>query len=473
MRRTHLGARGAGGARTALPSLTPLWGLPWGLPWGLLCALLCAPLCALLCAPAARATPRMSLTAGTPCVGCHFSPNGGGGRTELGWGAMSKVGALTYDQLALAPLHAQESNTLLDGQLSVGFDARLQWARLGGPEYGPTGAVVYPDLTMIPMQLQPYLAVKPTHDLTLYGSFQPGSGLRDGDPLTQVYPGMSAFEAWGMYSLGGDKPYVRVGLFQPTFGVREDDHTILVRGDAANRRVPVIPPNFRELGVEVGYQPRRWLRAEVGVFEVRHLNESLNREGTPQLPGVLRNSNALWPVAAVARVTALPQFTFGGAAAPKAADEFADDFADDFGAPSAPAAPPAPPVTLNAWVGGSAYASGDFLMLNGFAGAGLSGGLSVVAEAMWSKRTIMYRQLNTHFGLKYALRDWAVLGGRVERAQTHSTTTLLDEVAVTWQYVAGVELFVLPYLEVRPEYRLVDNFDHRFGQATVQVHLFY
>ena len=33
----------------------------------------------------AQATPRMSLTAGTPCSGCHYSPNGGGGRTELGW----------------------------------------------------------------------------------------------------------------------------------------------------------------------------------------------------------------------------------------------------------------------------------------------------------------------------------------------------------------------------------------------------
>ena len=439
---------------------------------------LCA-LCALstLCAlagltPTASAVPRMSLTAGTPCAGCHFSPNGGGGRTDLGWGSMSKVGALTYDQLGLSALHEQKSNALLNEVISVGFDARLQWARLGSPEYGPTGAVTYPDLTMIPMQLQPYLALKPTHDLTVYGSFQPGSGLRDGDPITQVYPGMTAFEAWAMYSLGGDKPYVRVGLFQPTFGVREDDHTILIRGDAANRRVPVIPPNFREIGVEVGYQPLRWLRAEVGVFDTTNIDAVLNAFGTPQLV-VGEKPNALWPVAAVGRVTVLPQFTFGGAAPQAVKDEFADDFADDFGTPATPAAPPSPPTTLNTWLGASTYASGDFIMLNGFAGAGLSNGLSVVAEAMWSKRTIMHRQLNTHFGLKYALKDWAVLSGRVERAQTHRTTRELDEVAVTWQYVAGMELFVLPYVEVRPEYRLVDTFDYRFGQATVQVHFFY
>ena len=58
----------------------------------------------------AHCTPRQSLTAGTPCSGCHFSPNGGGGRTELGWGSMNKVGALTYDSLGLSALHNQKSN---------------------------------------------------------------------------------------------------------------------------------------------------------------------------------------------------------------------------------------------------------------------------------------------------------------------------------------------------------------------------
>ena len=58
----------------------------------------------------AYSTPRQSLTAGTPCSGCHFSPNGGGGRTELGWGSMNKVGAFTYDNLGLNALHNQKSN---------------------------------------------------------------------------------------------------------------------------------------------------------------------------------------------------------------------------------------------------------------------------------------------------------------------------------------------------------------------------
>ena len=52
------------------------------------------------------------------------------------------------------------------------------------------------------------------------------------------------------------------------------------------------------------------------------------------------------------------------------------------------------------------------------------------------------------------MKDWIVFHGRVERAQTERVTTdILDEVAVTWQYVVGMEFFPLPYLEIRPEYR--------------------
>ena len=78
------------------------------------------------------------------------------------------------------------------------------------------------------------------------------------------------------------------------------------------------------------------------------------------------------------------------------------------------------------------------------------------------------------FSLNYAWRNWrSILNARVERGQTQLLTDSLDEVAVAWQYVAGLEFFPVPYMEIRPEYRLVDTFDYRFGQATLQVHLFY
>lgn len=419
-----------------------------------------------------EATPRMSLTAGTPCSGCHFSPNGGGGRTELGWGSMNTVGAVSYDQIGLKALHEQESNTLFE-TVVLGFDARLQWARLGRPEYDANNQVSYPDLTMIPMQLQPYLGIKPTHSLTLYGTFMPGPGLMDGDPIKQVYPGMSSYEAWAMYSLNHGTINLRAGKLQPTFGIRHDDHTIMIRGDGLNRRIPLIPPNFTELGLDISYQPVRWLRADLSVVDTTNLYASLNREGVPPLEGQAKGSapNVLSPVASTARVMWIPQFTLGGSNA-DAEDDFGDgdDFGDDFDETPTEISKP---VVLNAWLGGSVYYSGDFTMLNGFFAAGIDRGLTLMGELMWSKRTIYYRQFNMQLGLSYALRNWISFHTRLERAQTHMLTTKIDEVGVTKQYVLGAEFFILPYVELRPEYRLSENLDYRFGFASIQLHMFY
>jgi hypothetical protein len=396
---------------------------------------------------------------------------------------MNTAGAFTYGDLGVTSLHEQEHNGFADELVTLGFDMRVQWARLGAPSYDANNQVTYPELSAIPMQLQPYLTIKPHHSVTLYGSFMPGPDLfnRDGgawEPDKQVYRGMSAYEGWARYSTQDASFSARAGLMQPTFGIRHDDHTILIRGDARDRRTPLIPPNFVELGAELSYQPTRWFRADLGVFDNSNLNASLNHAGVPPLSAdATGDPNELGAVAANARVMLMPQFTFGG---PKASegdgfddfDDFGEDVGDDVEENNAPQAPKLP-LVVHTWLGGSAYASGDFMMLNGFVGLGTDTGWALIAEAMWSKRTIFYRQLNTHVNLSYDVQSWLVLNARVERAQTHSATNLLDEVAVTWQTVAGARLFVLPYVEVRPEYRLVDNLDYRFGQATVQLHMFY
>lgn len=415
-----------------------------------------------------NATPRQSLTAGTPCVGCHFSPNGGGGRTELGWGSMQKVGALSYKSIGLSALEDQESNQIAE-LASVGIDIRVQGARLGNPST-VDGQVNYPDLSWIPMQFQPYLAMNPIDGLTLYGSVMPGPDATSGDLTTQVYAGMSAFEWWGSYSLGATAPTIRVGQFQPTFGIRHDDHTLLLRGDALKRRFPIIPPNFTELGAEMSYQPMRWLRMEFGGFSTRQLQEVFDSRAADE--PISLNDYAL-----VSRVSFLPQFTLGGSGSEDGfgEDGFGDDgFGDDdFGSPSEPVLP----TVINTWFGASSYLSNQFHMINAFMGLGSNKGLSGVAELSFRDNPNVaqktFQQLNTMFGLNYAFKNWLVFNARVERGQTQRLTESLDEVAVAWQYVAGLEFFPLPGVELRPEYRLIDTLDYRFGQATLQVHLFY
>lgn len=411
-----------------------------------------------------QATPRQSLTAGTPCSGCHFSPNGGGGRTDLGWGSMNKVGAFNYESIGLKALHDQKSNKIVN-LASVGFDLRLQGARLGSPTYTPDGAITYPDMTWIPMQFQPYLAIKPIDSLTIYGSVLPGPNIGGGDISTQVYPGMSAYEWWASYSFGATAPTLRIGKFQPTFGIRHDDHTILLRGDALNRRSPIIPPNFTEIGAEVGYQPMRWFRVEVGGFQSTLLQEVFDARNVSE-------KIDLAPYSVVSRVTFMPQFSFGGAET--SMDDDFDDF-DDFD--ESEPTEPALPTVLNTWFGASSYLSKQFHMLNGFVGIGSNKGLSTVAEVSFrdnpNQSQKKFQQFNTMFGVNYAWQQWLVFNARVERGQTQLLTNAVDEVAVAWQYVVGLEFFPLPFIELRPEYRLVDTLDYRFGQATLQVHLFY
>lgn len=421
---------------------------------------LLALLATLLAAGAAQALPRMSLTAGSPCATCHVDPTGGGMRNEVGWGAMNHVGALKWDQVGLGAFHDVQSNTYLDGLIAFGFDIRLQWARFGRPvlEVDEDGGerVVEPELSFIPMQFQPYLAVSPTEWMTLYGSFAVGPETFDGKICDPVYPGQSCFFASVHVEPGPGLPGVRAGMIQPSIGVRHDDHTMLIRGDAFNRRRPLIPPNYGEYGAEVNYQPRSWFRSEVGLFGTMHIDEALNDS---------RETADLWPVAYLGRVTFLPRIELGGAAAPAAAEE-EDPFGDDFDAEPAPVAPP---YALNTWIGTSGFGSGDFYLINGYLGVGGHEGWTAFFELSHSGRTDDWSTLNGMLMATYAPWAWLVVEARAERAATERA----GQEHVTWQYVGGLQFFPIPWLEVRPEYRLVHDDEFLFGQATVQIHMFY
>jgi len=409
-------------------------------------------LCAFGVSSSVEATPRMSLVAGTPCIACHVNPTGGGGRTELGWGSMNRVGALNYDQIGLDSLHNQERNTLFDGLFSLGIDARVQAARLGNPTIDDSvdpPATLVPDMVVFPMQLQPYLLVKPGGNLSLYGTYSFGpETLRGGKICDEVIPGMSCFEAFALLEPSGSLPTVRAGVFQPAIGVRHDDHTIFIRGDARDRRRPVIAPNYADPGLEVILQPVSWFRSELGAYVPLKLDNALNGAST---------TAELWPVAYNVRASFLPYIAIPYAVE---ADDGFDDFDDE---------PETEDYIINSWFGASAFGSGDFLMLNGFVGLGVHEGVSLVAEVSHTRRTLEYRSLNGLIGLNLTPWSWINASVRVERASTKTA----DDRSKALSLVGSLEFFPLPYLEIRPEYRLVETEEYRFGQATAQLHIFY
>ena len=80
-----------------------------------------------------------------------------------------------------------------------------------------------------------------------------------------------------------------------------------------------------------------------------------------------------------------------------------------------------------------------------------------------------WNTLNIMTMLSVQLREWLILNGRVERA----TTDKAGDEFVTDALVLGAEFFPVPYLELRPEYRILRTDDYSIGQYTIQVHLFF
>jgi len=370
---------------------------------GLLLALLLT-----LANTSALALPRFSLLTGTHCSACHFSPTGGGIRTELGWGYMNQTGALNPSNYGLEALFGATSNTYIDNILTLGFDARLQVARLGIPPGLPPRRV-------IPMQLAPYAGV------TLFEEQLRGYVMYNAGPTR--YPGQGQVEGAVLYQPDVLWPSLQVGNFQPPIGVRYDDHTMFTRRNAPSNSY-LIPPNFAEPGIQINYE-KSWVSGSIGMFSAHSLSEAdpTVQSTRPTLSG---------------RIEFWPQLLDEG---------------------------------INGQVGASALVNGDFRMINLFAGVGLSDQATLAAEVMLSKNAAERSITNLMVQGSYQVSPWLALEGRYERGRT-VLPGLEDTEAES--IVVGTQFFPIPFLEIRPEYRLFTKKDvYRMGQYTVQFHLFY
>ena len=388
---------------------------------------LIALIVALVLTPAVtQALPRMSLTAGSPCATCHVLPQGGGARNDIGWGSEHWAGAVGWEKLGLASLDEAEDPGFMDNRVLVGGDIRLQVARLGRPVADPAGdkdGVLFagnapatpPDYLAIPMQLQPYLTVVPKDRLTLTASYNLSWH-------KSRYPGMVAWDAAAIIKGKGWIPTLRAGRIQPSIGVRHDDHTMLLRADASSPRVPIIPPNYSELGAELHWQPKSWLQVNLGGFANSQLRETVTSVGAGP--------------AGLVRVALLPQLL-------------------DW--------------RVNTWLGASAYVSDEFMLLNAFAGAGKDKVAAVMIEGSTTRRAGDHETLNLMAKLAVPLKSWLSLEARVEQA----TTQTAAREQRTRQVVLGAQLLPISYFELRPEYRLLKTDEYALGQYTLQVHAFF
>lgn len=356
----------------------------------------------------AHAYARYFLEAGSPCGTCHVAPQGGGIRNSLGWYQASHTGLLNFNKSGMP-----DSSGFLGDKVWSSGDFRFQMARTGRP----TATKNLPDQRWMVMQTQVNLGIAPRDWLQIVGGV---NAIAFDD--TKRYAGQAPGEIAVQLSPGPKYPTVRAGLIQPSIGIRPDDHTMMLRANAADPRRPFIPPMYVEPGLELSYHPISWVQAQVGVFSNHYLQDTV--------------SNLNSQVAFATKLMFLPQIL-------------------DWG--------------VNTWAGVSSYSSGDFLMVNGFLGIGVKGKVSLQAELA-----------ETHWELSKKSRAWALIAGyspwgwlhvfaRVEQA----AAAVVDKNYTTWQTVAGVQFNPLPFLEIRPEYRYLVTDSYKLGYYGLQFYAYY
>ena len=374
-----------------------------------------------------EAIPRFSLLTGTRCSACHFDPQGSGLRTELGWEMMNQTGLFQWggpDTSAISP-----TNMLFNGMVVPGGDARFQLVRLS-----TTGQEL-----LIPMQLTTSLGFIPTPTVTMFTNINWASVYVRSQPTfsSSLYPGETDYDATLMYQPGVTLPSIRVGMIEPSISIRQDDHTLFAHQEAAIQGIALIPPYYNEVGAELTYEGMKWLTVNAGIFNAKNLAQI-----DPSVGTITSSLDFSHPTLS-ARVVLWPQLLDQG---------------------------------LNGELGGSILVNGSFRMLNGFAGIGLADKASLFFEGLYNKDAA-----------DRIVRNWSVIG----------SLELTSWLAAEWRYdwgmtevypgqalgyasafLAGLEFFPFPYIEIRPEYRVFDKNPFygtgtHTGQWTGQIHVFY
>lgn len=389
---------------------------------------LVAVVVALVCisSTGAFAIPQFSALTGNRCVNCHVSPTGGGLRNELGWYSWYDVSMVPRKSSLISWAYPEdESNQFFDGLLTVGMDVRVQNTRqfLEGSSRAT-----------FPMQASLYAAVTPVKAVTVEGTFNLAA-LRISDVTRNTYPGQRMGSASVLFQPDASLPLIRAGLFRPSIGMRYDDHTMAPFSWAnTSLRQTYLAPDWSEFGAELNYESLKWLSVQAGVFGSEALSRLRVNNGQSSQSVIQGNS---------------PTLTARAVVWPRAFNDM-----------------------LNMWFGGSMLMNGDFRMTSAFAGIGLSDHISLMLDYTTTELDDAIRTSNFMAELGYQVYSPLYVYGRYERYTTDqefAPGTIVANAAVF-----GAQIFVLPYVELRPEYRIWDTWkEGTANRWNLQLHLFY
>lgn len=377
--------------------------------------LIVAVLC-VLAHQGATAIPQFSALSGNRCSNCHVAPHGGGLRSETGWYSYYDVGLISRENSAVKWLYdLDESNSYLGGMLTAGMDFRVQNTRSFSSDDAKR--------VTFPMQASLYAALTPISGVTIEGGYNLAALRTSSSGSKVAYPGQRDGHVSVIVKPDNAWPSLRVGLFRPGAGVRYDDHTVFpVSLMTSIGRQPLFAPNWAEYGAEVNYEGLKWLTLSAGVFGSNALSELQVSDGQRVVPALAEDDAPLISAKAVLW--------------PRAFDDM-----------------------LNVYVGGSVLATEGFTLSNVFAGIGITDHLSVTADLMAMTTTDIVSTTTGMVEVMYQVTPEILPFVRWEGAST--TFAALEAQGkpddVVYAGVIGAHVFVLPYVVVRPEYRMWDT----------------
>ncbi len=180
---------------------------------------------------AALSLPRFSILTGMQCINCHVNPTGGELRNSFG------SSDFVDDHLRLVPAHSDSTDFNFNPQLNdfirIGGDIRFQYLYDGDQKKTTFQSMEGSLYSLLQLYTLTNLFVK--YDFA-----------------------NTAYEVYGLYTFNSDESYIKVGAFEPSYGIRLDDHTAYTRGGNLGflQGIPQVGlffvPDYRDLGVEAG-----------------------------------------------------------------------------------------------------------------------------------------------------------------------------------------------------------------------------
>ncbi|MFC1551110.1 hypothetical protein ACFL6P_00960 [Candidatus Latescibacterota bacterium] len=369
----------------------------------------------------AKSLPQYAAMNGEQCINCHINAQGGGLRNYRGWRYHSDTGMVKPDNIKLGKFYSLDgkTNSAFDSRLTYGGDFRVQMAR----SHKSSDA----DRRIFPMQASLYSDYKITDWIHAEVSYNFGP---------QKFDGQQSWTSSIIYQPEFSYTQFRAGFFQPSIGLRYDDHIMLVRRTPGADGNTIIAPNYAEYGAEFTYNGFDKFTITAGVFDAESLEENFVIDNSGHQVSLIGDKGDM---SLLGRVVFWPE-----------------NYIEN----------------VSVFSGGSYFVNDDFSISNLFTGIGFIEKITLTADYSRTEKTDMRATNNLMLEAGYSVSEPLRLILRTESGRTFTNIAGSELKTYTNQGLIGAQIYILPYVEFRPEFRIVDTERFRSSRYSAQLHIF-